>query len=293
MKLFVFGLGYTASRFVDRHASDFEAIAATVRTPDRTDRTDGEAELFRFDGTHADPQIESWLVEADALLVSVQPGEKADPVLARFSAAIAAAPRLSSIVYLSTIGVYGDHEGDWIDESAATQAGNPRQRARIAAEQDWLALGERAGKRVTVLRLAGIYGPGRNALDDLRTGDARRIDKPGQVFNRIHVDDIGAAIAAAFRYRGHEQVFNVTDDEPAPAPDVVAYAADLLGRAPPPLVAYRDADMSPMARSFYGANRRVRNARLTGTLGVSLAYPTYREGLRALHSVGEGQRLTD
>lgn len=226
------------------------------------------------------------------MLVSVQPGERADPVLARFGTEIAAAPRLRSIVYLSTIGVYGDHHGAWIDETAATEAENPRQRARIQAEKDWLELGVHTGKQVKILRLAGIYGPGRNALVDLRAGEARRIDKPGQVFNRIHVDDIGKVIAAALGSAEAEHVFNVTDDEPAPAPDVVAFAASLLGIEPPPLAPFVEAQMSPMARSFYSANRRVRNDRIKRGLGVRLAYPTYRDGLRALWSQGEGRQPT-
>ncbi len=240
VKLFVFGLGYTAGRFARRHATDFDRVAGTVRSPDPGTAAAEAIEVLRFDSSSADPAIEKRLAEADALLVSVQPGDKKDPVLGRFGEAIAAAPKLRSIVYLSTIGVYGDHGGAWIDESATTKADNPRQRARIFAERHWIALGEQSAKRVVILRLAGIYGPGRNALDDVRNGEARRIDKPGQVFNRIHVDDIGTAIAAALRYDGDETIFNVTDDEPAPAPDVVAYAAALMGEPVPPLDLVRE-----------------------------------------------------
>ena len=229
------------------------------------------------------------MAQADALLVSVQPGKANDPVLASFGAAVARSQALRSIVYLSTIGVYGDHGGAWIDESAATEPVNPRQSARIEAEKAWLALGSETGKRVTVLRLAGIYGPGRNALDDLRQGEARRIDKPGQVFNRIHVEDIGRAIAAALDGPGSRRIFNVTDDEPAPAPDVVAYAARLMGLTPPPLIPFAEAEMSPMARTFYSANRRVSNAALRTELGVDLAHPTFRSGLDALWAAGEGR----
>lgn len=292
VNLFVFGLGYTASRFVERHRASFDRVAGTVRSLDGRLSGDRHVELLRFDNTDADPSIPGQIAEADAMLVSVQPGERADPVLARFGTEIAAAPRLRSIVYLSTIGVYGDHHGAWIDETAATEAENPRQRARIQAEKDWLELGVHTGKQVKILRLAGIYGPGRNALVDLRAGEARRIDKPGQVFNRIHVDDIGKVIAAALGSAEAEHVFNVTDDEPAPAPDVVAFAASLLGIEPPPLAPFVEAQMSPMARSFYSANRRVRNDRIKRGLGVRLAYPTYRDGLRALWSQGEGRQPT-
>lgn len=314
MKLFIFGLGYTAGHFVRSHGEAFDSIIATVRSGDKATRlTRDRLTVLPFDGgeraasalgstTAGDElaasvdrlghgesaEIAARLSEADILLVSVQPS-RADPVLSHFGKEIAAARRLRAIVYLSTIGVYGDHGGTWIDESAVTVADNPRQLARIAAERDWLALGEGVGTQVTVLRLAGIYGPGRNALDDLRAGEARRIDKPGQVFNRIHVADIGGAIAAAVAYRGDRRVFNVTDDEPAPAPDIVAYAAGLMGIDPPRLIPFAEADMSPMARSFYGANRRVRNEALKAGLGLRLTHPTYRSGLDALWADGEGR----
>ncbi|MDX7951865.1 NAD(P)-dependent oxidoreductase [Lichenihabitans sp. Uapishka_5] len=291
MKLFVFGLGYSASQVVRQHGAAFTHLWGTVRAPAKPEQ-DG-ATLLRFDGSAVgaavDPRLPAALADADALLVSVQPGLEADPVLAHFASAIAAAPNLRRIVYLSTIGVYGGHGGAWIDEEAATMAGNPRQAARIRVEAEWLALGARAGVPVSVLRLAGIYGPGRNALDDLRAGEARRIDKPGQVFNRIHVTDIGHAVMAALAHPAPPRLVNVTDDEPAPAPDVVAYAASLMGIAPPGLIPFATAELSPMARSFYGANRRVRNAVLRRDLGVDLAFPTYRAGLDALWASGEGR----
>ena len=290
MNLFVFGIGYTAGHYLRHHAGPFARVAGTVRSAERIAALAADRiRALRFDPPQADPAIEAALAEADALLVSVQPGPEGDPVLDRYGMAIAEAPRLKRIAYLSTIGVYGDHGGAWIDETAATVADNPRQAARIQAEAEWLALGARAGKATTVLRLAGIYGPSRNALDDLRAGEARRIDKPGQVFNRIHVADIGAAIQAAFAHAAPPPIVNVTDDEPAPAPDVVAYAARLMGVAAPPLIPFATAELSPMARSFYGANRRVRNALLKQGLGVRLAYPTYRDGLDALCAAGEGR----
>lgn len=290
MRLFVFGLGYTAGRFVRDHRQAFDTVAGTVRSADKASEwaRDGIAAL-RFDGDHRDAEIPTRFDEADAVLVSVQPGEVSDPVLDAFGAHIAASPTIHAVVYLSTIGVYGDHGGAWIDETAKPEPTNPRQAARIAAERHWLDLGASNGKAVTILRLAGIYGPGRNALDDLRTGEARCIDKPGQVFNRIHVADIGRAVAKALRYTGPQRIFNVTDDEPAPAPAVVAYAAGLMGRDPPPLIPFAEAALSPMARSFYGANRRVSNAALRTELGVSLAFPTYRSGLDALWAAGEGR----
>ncbi len=288
MNVFVFGIGYSASFFLRRHRDAFGSVAGTVRTRDRVaDLARLGIQAHLFDGATADPAIGRALGEADAVLVSVQPSGTAesafaghDPVLGRFD--LAAAPRLKRIAYLSTIGVYGDHGGAWIDESTPPEPSSGRGRIRLAVEDEWLALGALSGKQVAVLRLAGIYGPGRNVLDDLRDGTARRIDKPGQVFNRIHVADIAGAIAASFRHPAPHGVWNVTDDEPAPASDVVGYGARLLGIEPPPLVPFADAELSPMARSFYGANRRVSNDALKRKLGAALLYPTYRHGLDAL-----------
>ena len=287
MNLFVFGIGYTAGHYLRHHAGHFAAVAGTVRSADKAAALAADRiRALRFDPPDADGAIEAALAEADALLVSVQPGPEGDPVLERFGAPIAGAPRLRRIAYLSTSGVYGDHRGAWIDEDVRPAPDTARGRARLAVEDQWLALGARAGKRVAVLRLAGIYGPGRSAIDDLRDGSARRIDKPGQVFNRIHVDDIGRAISAVLTHDGPSGAWNVADDEPAPAPEVVAYAARLLGVAPPPLVPFAEAELSSMARSFYGANRRVSNRALKEDLGVRLGYPTYRDGLAALGRAG-------
>lgn len=288
VNLFVFGIGYTAGHYLRHHAGHFDRIDGTVRSDDKVAALAADRiRALRFDPPEADPAIEGALADADALLVSVQPGPEGDPVLERFGAVIAEAPRLKRIAYLSTIGVYGDHGGAWIDEDVRPVPESERGRARLAVEERWLALDSRAGKQVAVLRLAGIYGPGRNAIEDLRDGSARRIDKPGQVFNRIHVDDIGRAISAALLHDGMGGAWNIADDEPAPAPDVVAYAAKLLGVAPPPLIPFAGAELSPMARSFYGANRRVANLRMKDDLGVRLGYPTYRDGLAALMA-GEG-----
>lgn len=288
MSLLVFGLGYTAGHYA-RQTSRWPAIAGTVRTPERVGELRAAGlDALVFDGAAADPAIGPRLAAAEALLVSVQPGPAGDPVLARFGEAIAAAPRLRTIVYLSTVGVYGDHGGAWIDEATPPLSTSERGRARVAVEAQWLALGAATGKTVHVLRLAGIYGPGRNALADLAAGAARRIVKPGQVFNRIHVGDIGRAIEGAFAAQ-QGGVWNVADDEPAPAPDVIVYAAGLLGMEPPPPIAFGEAELSPMARSFYGANRRIGNAALKRALGVRLAYPTFREGLDALFAAGEGR----
>jgi nucleoside-diphosphate-sugar epimerase len=284
VRLFVFGLGYSVRRFIDRHAGDYSHIAGTVRTADKKPalQTLGiEPILFGPDG--CDSIVASHLSAADMLLVSVPPGTAGDPVLAAFASQIAASG-IRRIVYLSTIGVYADHGGGWIDESA-TMSGDGRRQLRVDAEAAWLAA---PGNRTTILRLAGIYGPGRNALLNLRAGTARRIVKPGQVFNRIHVDDIATSIAAALTHPT-TGIWNVCDDEPAPPQDVIAFAASLMGIAPPPEQAFADAQMSPMARSFYATSNRVANIALKRELGVQLAFPTYREGLTALWQAGEAR----
>jgi nucleoside-diphosphate-sugar epimerase len=243
-----------------------------------------------FDGEPS-PQVTAALMDAAALLVSAPPGENGDPVLAQCADTIAGAPQLQSIVYLSTIGVYGDHDGAWVDEATPAAPVSERSRQRLAAEQVWVALSARAGKPVAILRLAGIYGPGQNALVQVARSAAKRIDKPGQFFNRIHVADIAQAIDACFERRA-EGIFNVTDDEPTPQGAPVAFAAELLGVTPPPKIPFAEAakEMSPMARSFYAESKRVRNDKLKHELGVQLRYPSYREGLRALFDAGEGQK---
>jgi nucleoside-diphosphate-sugar epimerase len=279
MRLFVFGLGYTARAYLARFGSSFESIVGTIR--DRVEDGIPNVKAVRFDGRGASSEVNATLPGTTHLLVSVPPGETGDPVLNDHAADIASTGAIRSIVYLSTIGVYGDHGGGWVDEDTPTHPGNARSIARLAAENAWRHLADGAGKPLAILRLSGIYGPGRNALLDLKAGTARRLVKPGQVFNRIHVDDIATAIAAAFD-RAANGVFNVTDNEPAPPQDVVAYAARLLGMAPPPEIAFETAELSPMARSFYGENKRARNNRMKEILGVSLLFPTYREGLAAL-----------
>jgi nucleoside-diphosphate-sugar epimerase len=204
-------------------------------------------------------------------------------VLAAFGDALAHARHLRTIVYLSTVGVYGDHAGEWVDETTPPKPGSARGRARLDAERAWQRLGARCGAAVAILRLAGIYGPGQNALVQIKQGNARRVVKPGQVFNRIHVADIAQAIDAAFA-RKVGGIFNIADDEPSAPSDPLAFAARLLGRDPPPEVPFEEAAplLSPMALSFWQECRRVRNDGLKRELGVSLLYPTYREGLRAL-----------
>ncbi len=286
MNLFVFGLGYSAERFVTLYRNRYGKMGATVRSPESAARLRPlfrDVDIHLFDGAARNPAVAAELAAMDALLVSV-PAVDGDPVLAHYADDIAAAP-VRRIVYLSTIGVYGDHAGAWIDETAQEAPDNARLHARVAAEKAWRELGARAGKDVFVLRLSGIYGPGQNAFVNLRAGAARRIVKKDQVFNRIHVDDIAQAIAAALAAPLAGRIVNVTDNEPAPPQDVIALAAELMGVPVPPEIPFEQAQMTPMAASFWSSSKRVSNATLRNDLGVHLKYPTYREGLAALAEI--------
>jgi len=290
--LLCFGLGYSAEHFVGLYGDDFARIIGTVRGAERAAvlnaHLSGRMKAFIFDGSRAPPELKSSIGEADVALISVPPHDNGDPVLAAFAADFAQARQLRSIVYLSTIGVYGDRGGQWVDETTPPDPDSERSRARLNAERAWQDLGARHGIAVAILRLAGIYGPGQNALTQVARGNARRIVKPDQVFNRIHVGDIAQAIDAAFA-RQASGIFNIADDEPSPAGDPLAFAAQLLGVPPPPEIPYEQAApaMTPMAKSFWQECRRVRNDKLKRELGVSLRYPTYREGLRALFEARE------
>ncbi len=285
--LMCFGLGYSAEHFVATFGDGFDRIVGTVRGAERAAVLNaylaGRLKALVFDGAVATAEVKSAIGAADLALVSVPPGEGGDPVLAAFGDALVQARQLRAIVYLSTVGVYGDHGGGWVDETTPPRPGSPRSRERLAAEQAWQKLGTRRGAAVAILRLAGIYGPGQNALIQIARGKARRIVKPGQVFNRIHVGDIAQAIDAAFA-RKAGGIFNVADDEPTPPGDPIVFAAQLLGVDPPPEIAFAEAapSLSPLALSFWQECRRVRNDKLKRELGVTLLYPTYREGLRAL-----------
>ncbi len=281
--LFCFGLGYSAQRVAQHLAAQGWHIAGTARTSEGAQKIAAQGyEAFVFDGSAPGAGVAQAIANATHVLVSAPADAAGDPALRHHTDDLMRAPALSWIGYLSTIGVYGDSQGEWIDETTPTHATSARGRRRIDAEQEWLALATARKARAQVFRLAGIYGPGRSAIDRLRAGTAHRIIKPGQVFNRIHVDDIAAAVLAGLGGRGAEQIYNVTDDEPAPPQDIITYAAELLHMPPPPPIAFEDAQLSPMAASFYADNKRVRNTRMREDLGVALKFPTYREGLRAI-----------
>ncbi|MDQ1080399.1 NAD-dependent epimerase/dehydratase family protein [Pseudoroseomonas cervicalis] len=281
--LLILGLGFAGRAAARAARAAGWQVAGTMRAPRPEAAPEGVA-LLPF--AEAAPAI----AEATHLLVTAGPEQAGeDPVLAAHGAALAAAPRLRWVGYLSTTGVYGDHGGGWVEEDTPPAPGQERSRRRLAAEEGWRRLAERRGLSLDLMRCAGIYGPGRSALDELRAGRARRVDRPGHLFSRIHVEDIARAVlAAAARPApgspGAARVLHLADDLPAANADVVAEAARLLGLAPPPLTPFETAwaAMSPMARSFWAENRRISSARTQAMLGLVWRHPSYREGLRAV-----------
>ena len=267
------GHGYTASALAARLLPLGWQVIGTTRSP---------ANVKEMRAAGVEPLL--WpgdpgpaLARATHVLCSAAPEAGGDPFLATHGAQIAAA-RPAWVGYLSTTAVYGDHQGAWVDEDTPVNPGSARAVQRVLAERQWAA----TGLPVHVFRLAGIYGPGRGPFAKVRDGSARRIIKPGQVFSRIHVADIAQVLLTSIKRPDPGTVYNVCDDDPAPPEDVLSYAASLLGLPEPPTVAYAEAEMTPMARSFYSESKRVRNRRIRDALGVVLAYPTYREGLAAL-----------
>jgi nucleoside-diphosphate-sugar epimerase len=279
--LFCFGLGYTASTLARRLAAEGWIVSGTCRTAERAAALSAAGfcvHLFDRDRPLSPQALEG----ATHLLISIPPDVAGDPVLAMHGHDIAAMNRLSWAAYLSTTGVYGDRGGGWVDETAALQPTGERGRRRVAAEAGWLDLWRSRGVPLHIFRLAGIYGPGRSAFDALRSGTAKRIDKPGQVFSRIHVEDLASVSVASMSRPRPGAIYNVCDDDPAPPEAVVTYAAALTGAPPPPLVPLEAAGLSSMARSFYGDNKRVSNRLIKAELGVDLRYPDFRIGLAAI-----------
>jgi nucleoside-diphosphate-sugar epimerase len=279
--LFCFGFGYTAQVLAQRLAARGWIVGGTCRTAEKAAAPRGvgfRAELFDRDRPLAPQALEG----VTHLLVSVPPDATGDPILAVHRDDIAQIESLRWLGYLSTTGVYGDRAGGWVDETTELSPSGERGRRRVSAEAGWLDLWHRCGVPVHIFRLAGIYGPGRNPFDALRAGRAKRIDKPGQVFSRIHVEDLVSVLAASIGWPRPGAIYNVCDDDPAAPEAVVAYAAALLGRPAPPLVPLEAAGLSAMARSFYDDNRRVSNYLIKNELGVTLRYPDYRAGLAAI-----------
>ncbi|MEP0521731.1 MAG: SDR family oxidoreductase [Hyphomicrobiales bacterium] len=296
--LFIFGLGYSANAFATQMLARGWQVSGSTRS-------EAKARALRKAGfdpviydVKASATIEAKLKQADAVLVSIAPdvnGAKpdvafgGDVVLQDFGDIITTQLQHPWIGYLSTVGVYGNHDGAWVDETTQCRPVSKRSTARVAAENAWLEAAENAQLPLCVFRLSGIYGPGRNPLEKVARGAGRRIDKPGQVFNRIHVNDIATALASGIEKQA-SGIFNITDDEPAPPQDVVTYAAKLLDVAVPPLIPFEEADLSPMGRSFYGENKRVSNQKSKDVLGMQYEIPDYRAGMkRALADLRQGQ----
>ncbi len=272
------GYGFCARVLGARLLADGWRVIATARGAEKAEALHAkgiEAHIWPADDLLAD------LPERTHLLISAPPDEEGDPLLARHrDALLAQKARVAWVGYLSTTAVYGDRNGGWVDETSALTPASERGKRRVGAERDWLALAPELPTHT--FRLAGIYGPGRGPFEKIRRGTVQRIDKPGQVFGRIHVEDIATVVQASIARPAPGTAYNVTDDLTCPPQEVIGHAADLLGLPRPPLVPFEDAEMSPMARSFYGENKRVANDRIKSDLGVTLAYPTYSEGLAAI-----------
>lgn len=285
MGVFFFGMGYSSfatARAIHQIIDTDIPIFGTSRTEEGIEAlADSPYRAHLFDGESPGQTLGADLRRATHVILSIPPSEAGDPALRMHRADLDAAPDLNWLGYFSTVGVYGDFGGAWIDESAATRPINQRSAHRVEVEQQWRDYAAQRGVPLLILRLAGIYGPGRSAFDKLREGTARRIVKPNQVFNRIHVEDIGrvTALAAQRKLAG---TYNLADDEPAPPQDLIEYAAKALGVPVPSDIPFEEANMTPMARSFYSDNKRVSNKAIKQALGIDLLYPTYRAGLDAI-----------
>jgi nucleoside-diphosphate-sugar epimerase len=273
-----FGFGFSAqalSRQLDRERWTITGTSRSI---------EGAAEITRqgYQGIVFD-DVKSIPSDVTHIVSSVPPGAEGDPVLHRFASALSKrALQFNWVAYLSTTGVYGDHAGAWVDENTPLTPNTERGHRRLSAENAWLELHHRHVLPVHVFRLAGIYGPGRNALESLKDGTAKRVIREGQIFSRIHVDDIAGVLAASMQHPNPGRAYNVADDEPCPPQDVIMHAASMLGIEPPPEVPFETAELTPMARSFYMDSKRVSNTRVKQELGYKFLYPNYRAGLKSL-----------
>ena len=274
--LLTIGQGYTANALTRRLAPEGWQLFGTTRSAEKCAaiKAQGVTPLVWPEG-----DISAALKQATHLLISVSPNDNGDPFLVKYGSNLTQlAPNLEWVGYLSTTGVYGDHSGAWVTEDTPLTPSSRRGLMRVEAEEQWRG----TGLPVHIFRLAGIYGPGRGPFKRLRDGTAQRIIKEGQVFSRTHVEDIAQVLLASINQPAPGTAYNVCDDMPAPPQDVLTHAAELLGMAPPPEVAFEEAELSPMARSFYGESKRVSNTRIKEDLGVSLLYPDYMTGLKAI-----------
>lgn len=280
--LLIFGFGFSGEAIAEQARPFCDVICGTSRSVEKVAQIRAEgfaAEMF--DGITIPPELEHQMADATHLLVSIAPGDH-DPVLGAIGDRLAKlCPKLEWIGYLSTVGVYGNHDGEWVDEETSPKPVSKRSIQRVNAEDAWIRLAQKHALPISVFRLSGIYGPGRNAFATIIKGKSRRLVKPGQVFNRIHRDDIGKAVNLAMQ-KGASGIFNITDNEPAPPQDVVTFAHELMGIEPPPEIDFETADLTPMARSFYGENKRVSNQKSKTVLGMVYDWPDYRVSLKRM-----------
>ncbi len=280
-RLFCFGLGFSAQALAKRLVPQGWDVSGTVRG--EQDEIKAESiSVCPFDGSHPTAEISEAISRATHLLITIPPQPSGDVVLENFGKEISKARHLQWIGYISSTGVYGDAKGEWVDESSPLLASTDRNLRRIEVESAWLKVGQDQGPPVMIFRCVGIYGPGRNLLVSVRQGRARRIDKPGLVFSRIHSEDLAQTLEASMKKPRSGEIYNVSDDCPSPPAEAVEYACSLLDVEPPPLVPYEKADLSPTARGFYITNKRISNKKIKQELGVKLQYPDYRLGLSAL-----------
>jgi hypothetical protein len=286
MHVMIFGAGYSGKAIANALKPEAASLSGTTRSKDKfASLAAAGMTPFLFDGVHLNDELIAAMGNVTHLVQSVAPGKDGDPLLALLGGDLKKfLPNLTWVAYLSTVGVYGDHHGAWVDETTPCRPVSARSVERVAAEAAWTEAAQKANVPLSVLRLSGIYGPGRNAFMNFEKGTARRLVKKDQVFNRIRVEDIGAALAFLAQ-KNERGIFNVTDDEPCPPQDVVSFAATLMGVEPPPEQAFETADLTPMARSFYGENKRVSNARVRD-LGFDFRFPEYRLSLKQLWENG-------
>ena len=281
--LFIFGFGFSSTAIAAECRAAFDTITGTTRSAEKAGHfSQHGVEGLVFDGSSLTPEIRDRMATTTHLLISIAP-KQTDPVLEALEHDVKQyCPNLEWAGYLSTVGVYGNHDGAWVDETTAPIPVSDRSVWRVNAERDWQLAAQKANVPLAIFRLSGIYGPGRNAFMNIEKGTARRLVKPGQVFNRIHRDDIGQAVAKAMS-TNIDGIFNITDDEPSPPQDVVTYAHELKGIEPPPALDFETADLSPMARSFYGENKRVSNQKSKDLLGMQYRWPDYRTSLKRMY----------
>ncbi len=285
-QLMIFGAGYSGKAIAKSLQDTIGRISGTTRSAEHAQKLLSLGiSPFIFDGDTLSETLRRELATVTHLVQSIAPGKTGDPLLRICSGDLKSLmPQLQWVAYLSTVGVYGNHDGAWVDEETPCKPVSARSLERVQAEQAWQMASDGADVPLSILRLSGIYGPGRNGFINLEKGTARRLIKSGQVFNRIRVEDIGAATAFLIS-QNVGGIFNVTDDEPAPPQDVVTFAAKMMGIAPPPEQAFETAELSAMARSFYGENKRVSNRKLRD-MGYAFHYPDYRLALRQLWESG-------